>query len=194
MVIYFGIGVGALGLLFLIESQFFLQVTQLPVLGYGIAAIFEIARVGTSMIKQAIAIANRVTKVKVSVLVQGITLLFQVSLVVLSLICSMVVVTSYLEGAYLEAERPGISGSRLLDTQAQPLVASTLAMLREGLRLDVKPAMFISLLALFISALFQATGYIVFGHIMATQSREIEHLFEVKMQRMSAKKNFTPKT
>ncbi len=32
-------------------------------------------------------------------------------------------------------------------------------------------------------------GYGIFGHISATQSREIEHLFETKMHRLNTKKN-----
>lgn len=198
MLVYFGIGLGALGVLFLIESQFFMQVTQHTILGYGIAAIFEVAKVGTSMIKQAITIANRVTRVKISVLIQGITLVFQVSLIALSLICSVVVVTSYLEGSSPDMEKTIVRKSQPTDKQAlaqqRSIVASTLVILKDGLNLDVNPATFISLFAMLISALFQATSYIVFGHIIAMQSREIEHLFEVKIHGTDAKKNCMPST
>ena len=41
-----------------------------------------------------------------------------------------------------------------------------------------------------LAGIFQAASYIVFGHLLATQSREIEHIFEVKLRRMDTKKNF----
>jgi len=201
MLVYFGIGLGALAVLFLIESQFFMQVTQHEILGYGIAAIFEIAKVGTSTIKQAIVIANRVSRVKVSALIRGVTVLFQITLVAVSLFCSVVVVTSYLDGsAFTSGIIPGRT-SKTASKQThrepngqQPVVASTLMMLQNGLNLKVKPATFISVFALLISALFQGTVYIVFGHLIATQAREIEHIFEVKMHRIDAKKNCMPNT
>lgn len=189
MLAYFCIGLGALAMVFLIESQFFIQVTQHPILGYGIAAIFEIAKVGTSIIKQAITIANRVSRVKVSLLIQGVTIVFQIALIVVSLICSMVVVTAYLDGSSVIEKKALLKKSA---ATGQPIVTATLGMLQEGLNMKVNSATFISVFALLVSALFQATSYIVFGHIIATQSREIEHIFEVKMHRLDTKKNFMP--
>lgn len=98
LLVYAGVGVGALIVVFLIESQFFTQITHDPRLAYIIAGILECAKVGTSVIKQALGIAKRVSKIRVSGLFQGLTAIFQVALIVLSLICSVMVVTSYLEG------------------------------------------------------------------------------------------------
>jgi hypothetical protein len=194
MLVYFTIGLGALALLFLIEAQFFLHVTHHPLLGYGIAAIFEVAKVGTSMIKQAITIANRVTRVKVAPLIQGLTVLAQIALIGVSLVCSVVIITAYLEGTSpdpesLFARNPG-ANLKPTTLRLPPAVVSTLTILKSGLHLDVKPETFLSLFALVLSALFQATSFIVFGHLIAMQSREIEHIFELKMARTEAKKNF----
>lgn len=188
LLLYLAIGLGALAVMFLIEAQFFLSITGHPLLGYGIAAIFEVAKIGTSMVKQAIIIANRVTRVKVSPLIQGVTVMFQVAVIVVSIICSVVVVTAYLEGRSLDAELKG--GKTSSRTGQQPVVASTLAILENGLHVTLHPDTFISVLAITLSVLFQAVSYIVFGHLIAMQAREIEHLFEVKTSRAEAKKNF----
>ncbi len=188
MLLYFAIGLGALSMLFLIESQFFMQLTQHALLGYGIAAIFEVTKVGTSVIKQAVSIANQVCRVRVSALVQGMTALLQVALVIVTLFASLVVVTSYLDGSALEG-RAQLSARRV--ERLQPVIDSTLTMLEDGLKVTVKRSTFTSVAALLLSALFQGIVYIVFGHVLATQSREIEHIFEGKMQRIEAKKNFS---
>lgn len=187
---YFGVGLGALTLLFLIEAEFFIQITRHPALGYAIAGIFEAAKIGTSIIRQVIVIANRVYKMKVSALIQGVTILSQVALVAVSLICSIVVVTSYLDGSAFEAEARSAQLSEQADDRiaAVSLVTSSLAILKNGWYIELNPATVTSLFALVLSALFQGTVYIVFGHILATQSHEIEHIFEIKLLRLSTKK------
>lgn len=185
---YFAIGVGALGVIFLIEAQFFTQLTQYPIAGYGIAAIFEVAKVGTSMMKQTLFIANRVIRVKVSGLVHSLTTLFQVALIVVSIVCSVVVVTWYLEGYVVVKEGRLVQTSRRASAP-QPVVASTLEILENGLHVSIDPDTFHSVFAVLLSVLLQATSYIVFGHLIAVQSKEIEHLFEVKMSSAAAKKN-----
>ncbi|MDY0094164.1 MAG: hypothetical protein RBT80_15830 [Candidatus Vecturithrix sp.] len=190
LLLYFVIGLGALAVLFLIEAQFFMQVTQHVILGYGIAAIFEITKVGTSIIKQALLIANKVCRIKVSSLIQSVTAMLQLVLIVVTLFCSVVVVSAYLEGTTLQEYSARSSKSRKT-ASLQPAIASTLNMLEDGLNVTVKQSAFISVFALLVSALFQGTVYVVFGHVIATQASEIEHIFEVKMQRIDAKKNFT---
>lgn len=195
LLIYFLIGLSALGVVFLIEAQFFAQITQHPYLGYGIAGLFEIAKIGTSLIRQAMLIANHVTRVKVSAVVQAFTGVFQVALILVSLTCSVIVVTAYLEGnspsleQLLGHERTTVT-QRTSGVRQQPVVTTTLNLLNNGLRLKVKPETFSSVFALVISLLFQAMSFIVFSHLIAMQAREIEHLFEVKLSRAEAKKNF----
>ncbi len=186
---YFAIGLGALAIMFVIEAQFFTQLTQHAIAGAGIAAIFEVAKVGTSMMKQTMLIANRVTRVKVSGLVQMFTTLFQVALIVVSIVCSVVVVTWFLEGSVT------LQGGRLVQvsrrsSKSQPVVASTLDILEESLHVQVDADTFRSVFAVLLSVLFQATSYIVFGHLIAVQSKDIEHLFEAKAAGSAAKKNF----
>lgn len=192
VLIYFLIGVGALALLFLIEAQFFSQITRQLYVGYGIAAIFEVTKIGTNLMKQAIAIANRITRVKVSPLILAVSAVAQVVLIALTLTCSVVVVTSYLDGSVFyegwSEDRP----AKRETAEAQPVVQATLTTLQRGLRITIKPETFTSLFALLLSGIFQAAVYIIFGHLLATQAREIEYIFEAKMSRMDAKKNFMP--
>ena len=192
LLIYFGIGVGALAVMFLVESQFFGHLTQHAAVGFGIAAIFEVAKVGSSMMKQTMLIANRVTRVKVSALIQAVTVVFQAALLVMSLVCSVVVVTWYVKGAAPDGSvllGSGFERSSRRETTPQPVVASTLAILKKGLWLEVKAETFQGVFAIVLSVLFQATSYIVFGHLIAIYSREIEHIFEAKVLRATAKKN-----
>jgi hypothetical protein len=186
---YFGIGVGALVLIFLIETQFFLRITHNPMLSYVIAGIFECAKVGTSSIKQALAIARKVSRVRVSALLQGLTAIFQVALIVLSLICTMMVVTAYLDGTYeYDSQQANTSDS------PHVMVSSAVNMLQESVGIEVKAPVCISVFALLISTLLQGTIYIVFGHVLATQASEIEHIFLIKLEKTEAKKNSTPST
>jgi hypothetical protein len=186
---YFCIGVGALSLIFLIEARFFLQITHNPTLSYVIAGIFECAKVGTSSIKQALAIARKVSRVRVSALLQGLTAIFQAALIVLSLICTIMVVTTYLDGTYeLGSRQPNASDS------PHAMVASAVNILQESIGITVKASVCISVFALLISALLQGTIYIVFGHVLATQASEIEHIFMVKLERAETKKNCTSST
>jgi hypothetical protein len=197
MLVYFGAGIGAFGVLFLIEAEFFIQVTQHLLLGCLIAGIFEVVKVGTSVIKQAMTIANRsnhvVCRMRVSGLIQGISALFHAALMFVSMFCSVTVVTSYLDGSAFNSEATLLRQATrtVRHYQRQPIVETTLAMIEEGLHLDLNPAIFISGFAVLLSALFQGTVYIVFGHLVAIHAREIEHIFEVKMHRMDAKKNST---
>lgn len=193
MLLYFAVGLGALAVLFLIEAQFFVQVTQSDLLGYGIAAIFEITKVGTSIIKQALLIANKVYRIQVSSLIQSVTAVLQLTLIIVTLFCSVAVVSAYLEGAALHT-RIASGGKSRQAASLQPMIASTLAMLEDGLNLKLKQSTFISVFALLVSALFQGAVYVVFGHVLASQASEIEHIFEVKAQRIDAKKNCTPNT
>jgi len=175
-------------MLFLIEAQFFGQITRLVWLGYGIAAILEITKVGTNVIKQAITIGNRVSRIRVSAGVQSVTAILQLGLIVVSLFCSVVVISSYLDGSAFHADAAFSQDTRQLEG-LQPLIASTLRTLEHGLHIHINTSTFISLAACVLSALFQGTVYIVFGHLIATQSREIQHIFEVKMQKIDVKKN-----
>jgi hypothetical protein len=181
LVLYAAIGLGALGVLFRIEAEFFGQLTQTPTLGYGIAAIFAAAKVGTSTIKQILAIANRVSgRVKVSGLIRFVTVIVQFALFAVSLFCAVAVATWWLEGrTAFDAERP------------YALAASVLRMVQHSLSVTIHPATFISACALIFSGLLHGTMYMVFGHLIATQSREIEHLFETRFYRLDAKKNST---
>jgi hypothetical protein len=195
LLIYGCIGVGALVLVFLIEAQFFLQITYNPILSYVVAGILESAKVGTSVIKQALAIAKKVLRIRISPLLQGLTALFQLALIVLSLICSVMVVTSYLDGTYARTPEPvskDISRmpQRSLQSNSSPhqMVIAAVQLLRESLGIEVKSSVCVSIFALLMSALFQSTMYIVFGHILATQATEIEHIFLVKLQKLEVKK------
>lgn len=197
LLVYASVGVGALIVVFLIESQFFTQITHDPRLAYIIAGILECAKVGTSVIKQALGIAKRVSKIRVSGLFQGLTAIFQIALIVLSLICSVMVVTSYLEG--VEQPAPprmfNKSSTRMPrgDTETlsatHPLVSSAIALLQDSLGIDANPAVCISVFGLLLSGLLQSTIYIVFGHVLATQAHEIEYIFTVKLEQTDAKKN-----
>ena len=192
ILVYFGVGLGSLTALFFIEAQFFSQVTRSAPVGFGIAAIFEIAKIGASVIKQAISIANRVTRVKVSAVLQGLTVVFQAVLVVVSLTCAMVVLTAYLQGRAPEMERllTGRADLGHEDAGQHELITSTLTILKNGVHLNIKPDTFISLFAIVLSGLFQATSFIVFGHLLAMHARDLEHLFEAKLYQADAKKNF----
>jgi hypothetical protein len=83
-----------------------------------------------------------------------------------------------------------VSSQRTSGVRQQPVVTTTLNLLNNGLHLNVKAETFSSVFALVISLLFQAMSFIVFSHLIAMQTREIEHLFEVKLTRAEAKKNF----
>ncbi len=190
LLLYFSIGVGALAVLFMIEAQFFMQLTHSSRLGYGIAAILEITKVGTNIMKQAITIANRVSRIRVSAGVQAVAAVLQGVLIVVSLFCCVVVISSYLDGSAFNGEAAFVRDIRQLQS-LQPLIASTLNMLEEGLHIQVNISAFISVSSAILSGLFQGIVYSVFGHLLATQSHEIEHIFAVKMERIDVKKNCT---
>lgn len=191
MLLYCAIGLGAMAVLFLIEAQFFMQMTQHEALGYGIATILEVTKVGTSLIKQAVSIAGGVYRLRISSLVQTVTFVLQIVLVLVTLFASLAVVTSYLDGralqgGSLDVNRPG--------EHVQPVIDATLAMLEDGLEIRVKRSTFTTVAALLLSVLFQGIVYSIFGHVLATHSRDIEYIFAGKMQRLDVKKNFNVNT
>jgi hypothetical protein len=197
LLLYVSIGVGALAVVFWIETRFFGQLTHDPALSYLIAGILECAKVGTSVVKQVLTIAKKVSRVKVSALLQGLTVIFQIALIVLSLICSVMVVASYLDDAaeplaqsFLPQKQTRTSG-RYPETfsAAHPIVRSAVALLRDSFGIEANPSVCISVFALLLSGLLQSTIYIVFGHVLATQAHEIEYLFIVKVEKTDAKKN-----
>jgi len=200
LVLYAGIGLCALALLFVIETQFFWQMTQNVKLAYIIAGIVESAKVGTSVIKQALTIATQVARVRISVLLKGLTVLFQVALIGLSLICTFMVITSYLDGTYppppsVASRNPGtMLPDRRATVNAAPhtMVTTTMTLLQESFGVTLKAPVWISGFALLLSALLQAMIYIIFGHILATQAQEIEQIFLFKLHQHDAKKNSTP--
>jgi hypothetical protein len=200
LLMYMGIGVGALVVMGRIEAQFFLHLTRNPVSAYILAVILECAKVGTSLIRQILTMARRVTHIRVPVLLQGFTAVFQTALMLLSLICCVMMVSMVLDGTAMLELPPRLSepNHALYDYtsvgQPHPMVSTAIDILQETTGLAVKASVVISTFAFMLSALLQGTIYIVAGHILTTQSSEIEYLFLTKLERVDAKKNSTLNT
>lgn len=193
LLVYFGIGVGAFTLLLLIQAQFFAQITQNWLLGYVLAGIFEIAQVGASVMKQAIAQVKHIYKINVSLGVRMLSSFVQLALILLSLICSVVVIASVLDGSAIVPWQLAPQSSRISQAlgSIEPHIVALLNLLRNGLGapLNVNLTTWYLGFALFLSLLLQATMYMIFGHLLATQARELEYLFSIKWQRLNTKKN-----
>lgn len=172
LLLYFGIGAGALTVIFLLETQLFLSLTGQPDVAYGIAGLIEAAKIGATVMTQALIIARRVAKIKVSAALRAATALFQGAIGAVSLGCSLIVLIRLLDSAYY--------------------TIANFAVFWEDFGLRIAPAICIGGMALTLSLLLHGLVYIVFGHLLAAQMPEFEHLFSVRFQRLDAKKNSTP--
>ena len=173
--VYLSGGMGAVILAFFLEAQFFSEFTAHPTLGYVIAGMLECTKFGTRIIRKALDAAERVSLLKVSLEIAWFTTIFQIGLIILSVFCCMVTISSYLyEGMY------GV-GESLSYRRPIYIVESATHLVQDGLGLAITPVTVASLFSLLASALLQATSYLIFIHVAAMQSDTIEHLFEVKM-------------
>lgn len=179
--VYFCAGAGALLLLFVVEARFFSEFTKNVTLGFAIAGLLEFTKMGISIIRKALTVAERMVSIDVSPNIAWLTTTFQIGLIVISLFCCMVTISSslYEEMASLETSFQHQSLIRTIESATK--------VAKEGLGLEMKPVTLIGIFSLLASILLQLTSFLIFMHVAAIQSEDIEHLFEMKMSRMRVK-------